>query len=180
MIAGVAIAGKPKIAHADLPVLLAQGQQGRGAQGGTPAQDALSGAAVGAVTGRPVLGIVSSLSVSERYDSNVFFVPGQNVEDFVTTVSPQVTIEEKARVISGNLQVGAPIASYAHNPGLNYLAASAGLTMNLDNVVTRWIPRASMQLTAFSVYSPQPPAFRTAAAQAAGQSDIFARGIQPV
>jgi len=89
------------------PVLLAQAQQGAEVPGGPPVQDGLTGTEAGAVTGRPVLGIVPSLSVSERYDSNVFFVPGQNREDFVTSLTAQVAVEEKARLISGNFRVGA-------------------------------------------------------------------------
>src|SRR5213594_4431348 len=107
------------------PVLLAQAQQGAEVPGGPPVQDGLTGTEAGAVTGRPVLGIVPSLSVSERYDSNVFFVPGQNREDFVTTISPQVTVEEKARLLSGSLRAGATAETYVNNPGLNYVGVNA-------------------------------------------------------
>lgn len=176
MIAAVAIAGEPKTAHADMPILLAQAEQGTEVPGGALGQDGLTGA----VTGRPVLSVVPSLSVSERYDSNVFFVPGQNREDFVTTISPQVRVEEKARLLSGSLQAGATAETYANNPGLNYVGVNVGLNLSLDNAVKRWIPRASLQVTDFFAYTPQPPAFLNPEAQAAGQSDVFARGIQPV
>src|SRR6059036_3573395 len=43
-----------------------------------------------------------------------------------------------------------------------------------------WTPRASLTVTDFFTYTPQPPAFLSPQAQAGGQSDIFARGIQPV
>ena len=34
----------------------------------------------------PETNIIPSVTLSERYDSNVFFAPGGNSEDYVTTV----------------------------------------------------------------------------------------------
>jgi hypothetical protein len=45
--------------------------------------------------------VIPSLSLSERYDSNVYFVPGRNLEDYVTTVSPQLRVIHKRQLVEG-------------------------------------------------------------------------------
>src|SRR2546425_4309430 len=67
--------------------------------------------------------LVPSLAVSERYDSNVFFVPGGSREDYVTNISPQVTVDHKGRLIDGTFRGGATAEVYVKNPGLNYIAS---------------------------------------------------------
>src|SRR5438093_12429376 len=79
--------------------------------------------------------LVPSLAVSERYDSNVFFVPGGNREDYVTNISAQVKVDHKGRVIEGTVQGGATGEVYVKNPGLNYIALNGGVTLSLDNWV---------------------------------------------
>src|SRR5467141_1579093 len=68
--------------------------------------------------------LVPSLAVSERYDSNVFFVSGRNLEDYVTNVSPQMTVDHKGRLIDGTVRGGGTAEVYVKNPGLNYVAAN--------------------------------------------------------
>src|SRR5437899_2771009 len=79
--------------------------------------------------------LVPSLAVSERYDSNVFFVPGGNLEDYVTKISPQVKVDHRGPLIEGTVQGGATAEVYVKNPGLNYVAANGGVNLNLDNAV---------------------------------------------
>jgi hypothetical protein len=151
---------------------------GAAAPGEGAAGEGELGAPSADVTGAPVLSIVPSVAVSGTYDTNVLFVENQQKDDFVTRITPQVTAELKGRLMSGSLQAGLTGAFYVHNPDLNYLGANGGLNLNLDNLVNRVIPRLKVQLADFVGYSPQPPAFLNPEARAAGQSDIFARGIQ--
>ena len=51
--------------------------------------------------GAPDTQIIPSLRVAERYDSNVFFVPGTNLEDYVTTFSPQLKLNHQNPWIEG-------------------------------------------------------------------------------
>ncbi len=145
-----------------------EGEAGEGVLG-TPSAE---------VTGAPVLSVVPSVTVSETYDSNVLNVAGQQKDDYVTRITPQVTAELKARLMSGTLQAGLTGGFYVNNPNLDYVGANGGLNLNLDNVANRVVPRLTIQLSDFVTYTPQPPAFLNPEARAAGQSDIFARGIQ--
>jgi len=155
------------------------------ARGQTPLGPESSGKDISAGEGAPVqiglpeLRVVPLLSVSERYDSNVFFIPGQNNEDFVTSMSPQVRVEHNGRLLTGSLMVGATAELYVNNPELNYLGVNGGLTLNLTNMLARILPRATLAVTDFVQVTPQLPAFLNPEAQAAGQPDTFARGIQP-
>lgn len=45
--------------------------------------------------------ITPSLYVSERYDSNVFFVPGKDLQDYVTSISPQARVIHKGNFFEG-------------------------------------------------------------------------------
>ena len=121
--------------------------------------------------------LVPSLAVSERYDSNVFFVPGGNLEDYVTTISPRVKVEHKGRLIEGTVQGGATGEVYVKNPGLNYIALNGGVALNLDNAVAQLVRGAGLKVSDTFYFTPQAPAF--VAPGTGGQvSEAFVRGIQ--
>src|SRR2546428_6097298 len=121
--------------------------------------------------------LVPSLAVSERYDSNVFFVPGGHLEDYVTNISPQVKVDHKGRLIDGTVQGGATAEAYVKNPGLNYIAMNGGVTLNLDNAVAQLVRGAGLKVSDTFYFTPQPPAF--VAPGTGGQvSEAFVRGIQ--
>ena len=121
--------------------------------------------------------LVPSLAVSERYDSNVFFVPGGNLEDYVTTISPRVKVEHKGRLIEGTVQGGATGEVYVKNPGLNYIALNGGVALNLDNAVAQVVRGAGLKVSDTFYFTPQAPAF--VAPGTGGQvSEAFVRGIQ--
>src|SRR5438445_5927959 len=121
--------------------------------------------------------LVPSLAVSERYDSNVFFVPGGHSEDYVTNISPQVTVDHKGRLIDGTVRGGAAAEVYVKNPGLNYVAANGGVTLNLDNAVAQLVRGAGLKLADTFYFTPQPPAF-VAPGTGSQVSEAFVRGIQ--
>src|SRR5256885_5346608 len=72
----------------------------------------------------PETNIIPSVTLSERYDSNVFFVPGRNLEDYVTTVSPQLRVVHIRQLVEGTIKGGLTTETYVKNPGLNYVAAN--------------------------------------------------------
>jgi hypothetical protein len=121
--------------------------------------------------------LVPMLSVSERYDSNVFFVPGRNLEDYVTNISPQVKVDHKGRLIDGTVQGGATAEVYVKNPGLNYVATNGGVNLNLDNAVAQLVRGAGLKLSDTFYFTPQSPAF-VAPATGSQVSEAFVRGIQ--
>src|SRR2546428_1074646 len=121
--------------------------------------------------------LVPSLAVSERYDSNVLFIPGRHVEDYVSNISPQVTVDHKGRLIDGTVRGGATAEVYVRNPGLNYVAANGGVTLNLDNAVGQLVRGAGLKLSDTFYFTPQPPAF-VAPGGASQVSQAVVRGTQ--
>src|SRR5690554_103051 len=94
---------------------------------------------------------VPVLSVQERYDSNVLFVnpklvPDVDVEDFVTTITPQLMVKSRGGLMDVNGSVGAIGEIYKNNPTLNYVGVNAGLALGLTPLISRLSPRAAMDV----------------------------------
>ncbi len=127
--------------------------------------------------------IIPSVSVSERYDSNVFFTSAKtDASDYVTTISPMVNIRRETRLIdlTGSLQVAGNF--YVKNPSLNYASVMVNMNASLDSLVARFAKRTKLSVNEFLTYTPQPPAFYAPPASGAGAGgpENFARGIQAV
>ncbi len=121
--------------------------------------------------------IIPSLRVAERYDSNVFFVPGTNLEDYVTTVSPQLRLNHRNSWVEGAVGGGAIAEAFVKNPGLNYAAGHGTVDLNLDGTMNRLVQGLGLRVTDTVIYTPQPLAF---AAPTTGSQipEAFVRGIQ--
>ena len=140
----------------------------------------------------PVWHVVPFLSVSERYDSNVFFAPksdlaGLNVrqQDFVTTVNPQLVVSYMGKLVQWRVLGGTITEFYVKNPDLNYTGYNGQLYMDLAQTVQRVLPRARSLIVSDSIlYTPQLPAFYQGGPNFVGlgggalMSDAFGRGIQ--
>src|SRR5262249_49748801 len=115
--------------------------------------------------------IVPALSVSEAYDSNVFFTPksqlgpGQTANDFYTTVTPQINVSHGDQFIRGSLAAAALVTRYVNNPSLDYTGIN--LAGNLD--LRGWAnSKVSPRITSFTVtgtyqYTPTRSGFGTVA-----------------
>lgn len=140
------------------------------------------------ITPRPASGqsqtdIIPSISVSERYDSNVFFTnTSQNAADYVTTISPMVNIRRQTRLINFSGSLLASGNFYVRNPSLNYASVTANVSASLDALMARFVKRTTLSVSDFFTYTPQPPAFYAPPASGAGAgiAEDFARGIQAV
>ena len=98
-------------------------------------------------------------SLSERYDSNVYFVQGDNLEDYVTTVSPQLRVVHRRQLVEGTVGGGLTAAAYVKNPGLNYVAANGLVKLNLDGAMNELVRGLGLQISDTFRYSPELPAF---------------------
>ena len=84
--------------------------------------------------------IIPSLTVSERYDSNIFFVPKSLLhpdlkpEDFITTVVPQINIIHQGARIRGKLFGSGLVTKYLHNPGRDFIGYNVGGQLDLRDV----------------------------------------------
>ena len=121
--------------------------------------------------------IVPSLSVAERYDSNVFFVPGGNLEDYVTTVLPQLKLSHRSQWVDGVVSGGAIGTVYAKNSGLNYVGGNGSVDLNLDGTMNRLVQGVGLRVGDSIYYAPQLPAYGVPSSAAQG-NELFVRGLQ--
>lgn len=129
---------------------------------------------------REGLQVIPSVSVGERYDSNVYFVkkrPGLDREDFVTTAVPQVRGYYVGESFAVNAMASAIGEYYAKNTNLNYVGANTGLALNLSKLLDRWWQGAMFTVSDTYIYSPQAPAFLIGNL-AGGTTNPYAAGFQ--
>lgn len=133
--------------------------------------------------------VVPSVSIAQRYDTNVFNTPriaGLERDDFVTTITPQVAlIPRTGGLVTGSLQLGGIAEYYAKHPELNYIGGNVGGFLDLTRLVQQAVPRMTLLVSDSFTYTPQPPAFLAGGAvNAAGDpadqdpANAFARGLQ--
>lgn len=97
--------------------------------------------------------IIPSISVSETYDSNVFYTPksllrpNDKPEDFITRVMPQINIAHTGSLMRGALFIGGVGTRYLHNPNLDYNGINAGGQLDLKNAADK----LSQRITSLTV-----------------------------
>ena len=124
--------------------------------------------------------MIPSISVGQRYDSNVYFVPkrqGLDREDFVSTAVPQVRGYYVGNWFDMNASAAAIGEYYAKNPTLNYVGTNTGVVLNLSKLLDRWWQGATWTASDTYLYSPQAPAFLLGN-QAGTGATPFATGFQ--
>ena len=108
---------------------------------------------------------IPSVTLSERYDTNVFFVPalpGLNREDFVTTLSPRLIVLRSIEDVGIKLSVSGFSEYFANHPELSFVGVDEQLTLD----ITKIAQPLDSRLKFFGInqgvsYTPQPPAFLT-------------------
>ena len=121
--------------------------------------------------------IIPSLTIAERYDSNVFLVRGSHLQDYVTTVTPRIVVEHAGRLISGSLTGTLTSETYVRNPGLDYIAPTAAINLNFDSLLAKIDRRAQLTVSDRFAATPQPLAF-IGPQTGNDVPDSFVRGIQ--
>jgi hypothetical protein len=97
--------------------------------------------------------IIPSLTVSERYDSNIFFVPksllapGSKPEDFITAVPAQLNVTHEGSLISGRLFGTGIVTKYLNNPSRDFIGWNVGGLLDLTKAATQ----VSQRITSLSV-----------------------------
>lgn len=129
------------------------------------------------VTDKSPTKIIPSLRLATRYDSNVYFVPGVDLEDYVTAMTPKLNLTHKTQWMDALVGGGATGEVYTKNPGLSYVGGNANVDLNLDGAVNQLVRGLGLRVSDAVVYTPQPLAF----AQAGGSqlSQAFVQGLQP-
>jgi len=123
-----------------------------------------------------------SVSLSQRYNSNVFFSaqktlpPGTQLWDLITTPGAEVKILNKSRLGDTEVRAGVNGNVYAYNPKLSYASTNAYARSDLSNWANELLPGLQLRISDAFRYTPQPPAFLTGGTPE--QTDVFARGLQ--
>ena len=97
--------------------------------------------------------IIPSISVSETYDSNVFYTPksllspNNKPEDFITRVMPQINMAHAGSLMRGSLSVGGVVTRYLHNPNLDYNGINASGQLDLKDSANK----LSQRITSLTV-----------------------------
>jgi hypothetical protein len=124
--------------------------------------------------------LIPSLSIGQRYDSNVFFVPkrpGLDREDMVSTAVPQVRGYYVGNWVDVHASAAAIGEYYAQHPTLNYVGTNTGVVLNLSKLLDRWWQGATWTVSDTYLYSPQAPAFLLGNLAGTGATP-FATGFQ--
>lgn len=142
----------------------------------------VSGIQLSSALGQTVL--APTISVSERYDSNVFStsraVSSQfklHDEDYVTSIVPALSVLHKGDHATGFIRGGVSGELYQNNPGLNYVGYNVGGMADLSSSAKRLNPNVGLFVQGNALYSPQIPAFLGASEAALSQNPLI-RGIQ--
>lgn len=84
--------------------------------------------------------IIPSLTISERYDSNIFSAPksllspDSKPEDFITSVAPQINIVHQGARVRGRLFGTGVMTKYLHNPSRDYTGYNVGGQLDLTDL----------------------------------------------
>ncbi|MBX3348434.1 MAG: outer membrane beta-barrel protein [Nitrospira sp.] len=129
------------------------------------------------------LRLIPSISLSERYDTNIFYAPtelipkGVKRDDFATILGTQLQLFESRRDGYTKITAGLTGTGYANNPALNYVATQVDGVAKLDDLIGQLVDGARLTLADNFRYTPQPPGF-LAGDKAPSVTDPFIRGIQ--
>src|ERR1043165_4177863 len=123
-----------------------------------------------------------SVSLAQRYDSNVFFTAKQFVPqgrqswDLVTAVKTNLEILNKSRLADTSVRAGVDGNVYAYNSYLSYGSANVLAKSDLTDWAKELLPGLKLRISDAFQYTPQRPAFPIAVQ--ATQSDVFSSGLQ--
>jgi hypothetical protein len=128
--------------------------------------------------------INTSVTLRERYDSNVFNTPsgfdiGRTKWDFVTSLAPTVELLNKNRYAETTVNAGLNGSVFVNNPDLKFISTFLTGAVGLDSLVGKVIRGAKLRVSDSFSFSPETPSF-TSASTPTVTDNPFARGLVPV
>ncbi len=159
------------LGHAELT--FAQTSFGQGERQQAPGQTQSPEQVRGSSGGRAV-DVIPTISISERYDSNLLRSTSRQLSDFVTDIRPGARVNYSSDMVDAMMTGGALSAIHVNNPGLNYVGGFANVNATLDKISERMIRGFGLRVQEAISYYPEQPAFVTPELP---DSD-FTRGIQ--
>jgi hypothetical protein len=126
---------------------------------------------------------IPTTSLSQRYDSNIFFGPfvpeGRQKWDLSTTVGANIQVLNKSRLGDSVLNAGVNGSVYAYNTDLSFVSTNVFAGSDLSGWTNELVPGLKVQVSDSFLYTPESPAFLTGGRPGA-TADVFSRGIQAV
>lgn len=127
--------------------------------------------------------VIPSVSLSERYDSNVWYAPrgfvppGKKAWDYVTTAEAIVDVVDKSRFADSLLRAGLNGNAFVYNSDLAFYSTMVDANSDITRGVSELVQGLQLRISDSFRYTPEAPAFLTGG-QPSGTSDIYSRGIQ--
>ena len=126
---------------------------------------------------------IPSVSLSERYDSNVFRTtrsavpPGAQPWDFVTTARAIVDVVDKSRLADSLLRAGVNGNAFVYNSDLAFVSTDVFAASDMTRGVSELVRGLRLRITDSFRYTPEVPAFLYGG-HPADTGDIYSGGIQ--
>ena len=102
--------------------------------------------------------VTPSLTVSERYDDNIF-LSKTKIDDFLTDVTPNFLVTAKGEDLDLTGNLGATWTEYAKNSKLSYFSTKGGLVLNADTLTGRLLRGLGLKVTENWAYTKDHPTF---------------------
>jgi hypothetical protein len=118
--------------------------------------------------------IIPAITVSETYDTNVFFSTGSDRDDFVTRLSPELRAEFYGRPIEGNITGIFVLETFAKHSEFNNGSAFGNVNLNLNQLIGRLDRRATLSISENIFYTPELPAFVSPTATGTAPASVLA------
>ena len=119
--------------------------------------------------------IIPSLTVSERYDSNIYWAPKSTLspnskpEDFITMVVPQMTVSHAGSLMRGSVTGAGLMNKYINNPNRDFTGWNVAGRLDLRDAARRVSQRITT-LSAMGTYRNTP--FSTGFGAAGGGQNV--------
>ena len=117
------------------------------------------------------LDFIPSITVSERYDDNIFFEKTDGQADYITSIGPRLTASYGSQAVKMTAGLGARFELFSEHTELNKLRYRANLGLNIARIARN----TSLSVSDVFRFTPEPPAF---IADEEGEEDITTGGIR--
>src|SRR3972149_1550766 len=107
------------------------------------------------------LEFVPSITVSERYDDNIFYEETDINEDYITEIAPQLTASYDAKAIKMKTELVARLELFEQRPELNNFQYRANVRLNID----QFTKNTSLFVSDVFRFTPEPPDFLAGVAE---------------
>ena len=128
--------------------------------------------------------VIPSVSLSERYDSNIFrttrsnYGPGVQPWDYVTTVGAIVDVANKSRLADSLLRAGVNGNAYVYNTDAAFVSTNVFATSDMTRGVSELVRGLRLRISDSFLYTPEMPAFLAYGGHPDDTADIYSGGIQ--